>query len=69
MVVQYALRGPRIFSSGISSLEVYKPILYTVVFEIDVLGGATATPIFPPDAEPPPTVSRLVKVVESSNIA
>ena len=46
MVVEYAFRSALGFSSGIFSLEAYKQNLCTALAEIDVLEGATATPIF-----------------------
>ena len=45
MVVEYAFLDGQSFSTGILSLKVYKQNLCTALDEIDVLGGATATPI------------------------
>ncbi len=45
MVVEYAFFDGQSFSTGILSLKGYKQNLCTVLAEIDVLGGARATPI------------------------
>ena len=65
MVDEYAFLGGESFSSAMCGLKVYKRNLCTVLFEIDVLDGATATPIFSFSAKNRKSVSWLLNVVES----
>ena len=46
MVVQYAFFCGEDFSTVLGSLKAYKQNLVAAIICIDVMGGATATPIF-----------------------
>ena len=57
--IEYALRGPLVFSPGIVSYDANKH------FDEGTQFSEMATPIFPPRVKPSQTISRLLKVVES----